>query len=212
MQQLIKSQNGTRPAQHRVSRDLWVLALLIMLVNVPLLLGGPNEALLFVPSRIAAGEGWRLLTGPFVHVSLYHLLLDAGAFLMLYDSLREPSRFWRLLAVASCAAGSLALAALTMMPNGSLCGLSGVGHGLMAISALEMIDDSDRTSVRIGAICLVGLVAKSLFEAFTGYVFFASLHLGDIGSPVAVCHLGGVLGGLAIFAWRHLRVLDKIQN
>ncbi|MDD2461398.1 MAG: rhomboid family intramembrane serine protease [Kiritimatiellia bacterium] len=80
---------------------------------------------------------WRLLTASFVHVSAYHLALDAGAFLLLYHTLHEPSRPGRLLAVAACAAGSLAASLLTLAPDGSLCGLSGVGHGLLAVSALS---------------------------------------------------------------------------
>ena len=75
----------------------------------------------------------------------------------------------------------------------------------MAVSALEMMTMDDRDNVRIGAVCLTGLVAKSLIEAITGQVWFASLHLGEIGAPVAICHLGGVLGGLIIFGIRQLR-------
>jgi hypothetical protein len=89
-----------------------------------------------------------------------------------------------------------------LAPGGSLCGLSGVGHGLLAVAALEMMGADSHTTARVGAACLVGVVAKSALEACTGRVLFASLHLGDVATPVAVCHLGGVLGGLAAFACR----------
>lgn len=192
-------------APRAFARELWLLAALIALANAPLLVGGVWAPLLFMPSHVATGEWWRVLTGPFVHVGFYHLALDAGAFLMLYHSLREPSRLWRLVIFAACAAGSTGLAAMFMEANGTLCGLSGAGHGLMAVSALEMMTMDDRDNVRIGAVCLTGLVAKSLIEAITGQVWFASLHLGEIGAPVAICHLGGVLGGLIIFGIRQLR-------
>lgn len=203
MQEIISTPRAPHPAQSRMTRELVLFVILIALVNAPLLFGGVFAPLLFVPEDVAAGEWWRVLTGPFVHVGLYHLLLDAGAFLMLYHGLREPSRVWRFLVVAACAVGSLGLASVSMALDATLCGLSGIGHGLMAFSAMEMTADADRTTVRIGAICLLGLVAKSLFEACAGYVLFASWHLGDVGAPVAVCHLGGVLGGLAVFACRH---------
>ena len=182
--------------------ELWIFTLLLGLANVPLLFGCVCEPLLFVPERVASGEWWRVLTASFVHVSPYHLLLDAGAFLLLYHSLREPSRVWRLLTVAACAAGSLALAVFALAPEGSLCGLSGIGHGLLAVSALEMMGASDRATARIGAACFIDVLAKGVFEAYMGEVMFASLHLGDVATPVAVCHLGGVLGGLAVFVWR----------
>ena len=191
------------------ARELALLAALIALANAPLLAGGAWLTLLFVPAHVSAGEWWRVATGPLVHVGLYHLALDAGAFLMLYQGLREPSRRWRLLAVAACAAGSTGLAAAFMAADGTLCGLSGAAHGLMAYSALEMMAMRDRDNARIGAACLVGVALKSLVEAFTGQVWFASLHLGDIGAPVAVCHLGGVLGGLMIFACRSCFLAER---
>jgi rhomboid family GlyGly-CTERM serine protease len=184
------------------SSELWVFVLVLAMVNAPLLFGRVCGPLLFVPERIASGEWWRLLTASFVHVGAYHLVLDAGAFLLLYHSLREPSRRWRLLAVAACAAGSFALAAFALAPGGSLCGLSGVGHGLLAVGALEMMGAGDRASARVGAACLVGVVAKSVFETCADRVLFASLHFGDVATPVAVCHLGGVLGGLAVSGLR----------
>ncbi len=42
-----------------------------------------NTAVLTFPN-IVAGERWRDFTFPLTHVSLYHLLLDAGAFVLLY--------------------------------------------------------------------------------------------------------------------------------
>jgi hypothetical protein len=42
----------------------------------------------------------------------------------------------------------------------------------------------------------------SICEAVTGDVLFASWHLGSLGTPVAECHAGGVLG--ALLAWLFL--------
>lgn len=182
--------------------ELLFITLLLALANTPLLCGHVCERLLFVPERVAAGEWWRLLTASFVHVSAYHLALDAGAFLLLYHTLHEPFRLGRLLAVAACAAGSLAASLLTLAPGGSLCGLSGIGHGLLAVAALEMLGSDDRTTARVGAACFLGTAAKSVFEACADHVLFASLHFGDVATPVAVCHLGGVIGGLAFVGLR----------
>lgn len=180
--------------------ELALFAAVLALANLPLLFGRVCEPLLFEPARVAAGEWWRVLTGPLVHVSAYHLLLDAGAFLMLYRGLREPSRTKRLVLVAAPAAGSLLISLPSLLAGGgSLCGLSGVAHGLLAVSALELMDTRDRTTVRIGAVGLFIVAGKSVIEALTGHVLFASLHLGDVATPVAICHLGGVLGGLLAY-------------
>ena len=200
------------PTSNSTHRELWFFALLIALANLPLLAGRVSETLLFVPSLVAEGAWWRVLTSSFAHVSAYHLTLDAGAFLLLYHGLREPSCAKRLLAVAACAAGSLLASLSVLTPDGSLCGLSGVAHGLLAFSALEMRESSDRTVARAGLICLLTVLAKSAYEAVTGHVAFATLHLGDVATPVAICHAGGVLGGLFAYALSRLALFGGLPT
>jgi rhomboid family GlyGly-CTERM serine protease len=181
----------------------WLLALTCL--NLPLLAGRVEESALFIPSRVAAGEWWRVLTAPFVHVSAYHLLLDAGAFLLLYAGLSETSLPRKGLLVATCAAGSFTAALTVLKADDTLCGLSGIDHGLLAYAALDYLSDSDRRLSSAGVAGLAAVVAKSVYEALTGDVVFQSLHLGDIACPVAVCHAGGVLGGLIAFLVLHVR-------
>ena len=107
-------------ASHATARELALLAALIALANAPLLAGGAWLTLLFVPAHVSAGEWWRVATGPLVHVGLYHLALDAGAFLMLYHGLHEPARRWRLLAVA--AAVLYLHRPVEVEPSGTICG------------------------------------------------------------------------------------------
>jgi rhomboid family GlyGly-CTERM serine protease len=163
--------------------------LLILVALLPL-----YRLLAFDTHAVLTGQWWRLLTHPFVHVSWYHALLDGAALLLLWRSLERR----RLAHIILPAAGSL-LAALWFWPainQTGLCGLSGIAHGLMAISALEMIRRGDR----LGWFCLALVTGKSIWEAATGQVFFSWLHFGLMGTPVAVSHLGGVVGGLLSWA------------
>ncbi len=178
-----------------------VLALLaaVVVFNAHLLGLGSGGWALFTPAAVRCGQWWRLVTHPFVHVTWYHLLLDAGAFFLLYDGLEERRVSRRLLLLPLCAAGGL-LAALAFSPQldtAGLCGLSGTAHGLMAFSGLEMMRARGR---RAPGAAFFGLVAvKSLYELATGRVFFDFLHMGLCGAPVAACHFGGVAGGTAAF-------------
>src|SRR6266853_5742597 len=175
--------------------ELSALAAIIVLLNLPLLHGACAVDMIFLPGRVAAGEWWRVFTHAFVHVSWYHLLLDATAFLMLYQGLAGRSAFERMGYVLACGAGSL-LASLWSSPiiqTHGLCGLSGIAHGLMAIAALDQMNGpADKTLQRAGAATFIIVVAKSIIEAATGHIVFESFHLGSLGSPVAVCHAGGV--------------------
>ena len=177
---------------------------LLAAANMSLLSGAVSEGLLFYPSLVAAGEWWRVFTYPFVHVSWYHLILDGGAFILIYTSLEEESSLKRLLVIAAATACSLGASIVfsDIVAERGLSGLSGAAHGLMAVAALELITryprgDALRTA---GFVFLALVTVKSLFEALTGNVFFSWLHFGDVGIPVAVAHLGGVVGGVLGYA------------
>jgi F0F1-type ATP synthase membrane subunit c/vacuolar-type H+-ATPase subunit K len=127
-------------------------------------------------------------------------LLDGVAFLSLYSGLIERSVLRRLGYVVSAGAGSLLIscAAAPAISTNGLCGLSGIAHGLMAISALEMIAKRPRQTAefRIGLICFALVVGKAAMEAASGRMFFTALHFGLMGEPVAVAHAGGIVGSL----------------
>ncbi|MCU0857278.1 MAG: rhombosortase [Pontiellaceae bacterium] len=182
----------------RLETFAFILALGI--ANFTLPAGRVCEPLVFFPEEVLAGEWWRVLTFPFVHVSWYHLMLDAGAFLLLYHGLQETSAVKRLGLVAACAAGSLGLSLLTVPLTNGLCGLSGIAHGLMAVSAIELMQTKDKPLQRAGLICLLIVVCKSLIEALSGHILFNSLHFGSVGNAVPICHTGGVLGGVSYYA------------
>jgi rhomboid family GlyGly-CTERM serine protease len=180
--------------------DLWVLGAAILSLNLTLCAGRIAQGLLFIPSRVLAGEYWRVLTHAFVHVSWYHLLIDGAAFLLLYNSLKEYRRSARVAICTLCCLGSLAAVVLTMPhgPDFSFCGLSGTAHGLMAISAATMIRTAknDAARRRSGWIMLAIVCAKTLLEVTGGQMLFESLHLGWIGTPVTASHGGGLAAGL----------------
>ena len=182
--------------------ELCGLVIILLLLNLPLFSGSCAVEMIFLPARVAAGEWWRVFTYAFVHVSWYHLLLDGAAFLILYQGLVGRRAYGRMGCVLACGAGSL-LASVWSAPiiqTQGLCGLSGIAHGLMAISALDLMKaPADKTLQRAGAATFIIVVAKSIVEAATGRIVFEGLHLGKLGTPVAVCHAGGVLGGLVFY-------------
>ena len=69
--------------------------------------GGLNSAMLFLPDAVRAGEWWRVLTHPFVHVTWYHLLLDGAAFFLLYNELQTEPVLRRAGYLFASGAGSL---------------------------------------------------------------------------------------------------------
>lgn len=187
--------------------ELAAFAILLALLNLPLLAGPCDPRFIFLPQVVLAGEWWRAFTHPFVHVSPYHLLLDAAAFFILYAELREKRRRERLALLLAAGAGSLlvSLWAAPAMQTRGLCGLSGIAHGLAAVTALELMTGASRKTLRLAGLASFALVlGKSLLEAATGRIAFASWHPGSLGFPIAVCHAGGVLG--ALLAWLAFRV------
>jgi rhomboid family GlyGly-CTERM serine protease len=173
----------------------------LLLLNFKVLCGRGPEPFIFSPDAVRAGQWWRVLTHPFVHVSWYHLLLDGAAFLILYRSLLDSSLARRLGYVVAGGVGSLVASwVATDLPTG-LCGLSGVAHGLMAVSAVEMVTAFSPESAerRLGWMSLGLVLAKATYEAITGRMFLGFLHFGLLGAPVAVSHAGGIIGALAVW-------------
>ena len=177
-----------------------LFAVLLLIFSGPMLLGSAFQTMIFHPGAVQAGEWWRVFTHPFVHVTWYHLLLDASAFFLLYNGLLETKAVRRLAYVLAGAAGSLLLSwcAAPVIATIGLCGLSGIAHGLMAVSAVEMMRGQlPRSSEwRIGAFTLALVVGKAAYEAITGHILFGFLYFGLVGEPVAVSHAGGIVGGL----------------
>ncbi|MDP7421585.1 MAG: rhombosortase [bacterium] len=184
-------------------RELLIYVLAIFMLNITLAKGRVFETMMFLPEKVLDGQWWRFLTHPFVHVSWYHLLLDGAAFLLLYTQLAEPSRLKRTWYVLTCGAFSLLSAAIALPASNAVgyCGLSGIGHGLMAVCALEMINSpsNDRTVRKAGFWCLGLLSAKCLVETVTGTMVFTFAHGSLIGSPIALAHVGGIIGGLVTY-------------
>jgi hypothetical protein len=67
-----------------------------------------------------------------------------------------------------------------------------------------------KTGFRAGVICLSAVVLKSVYEAATGNVIFSFLQFGLCGDPIAVCHAGGVMGG--ILSYFILKYADVFKN
>ncbi|GBC62424.1 rhombosortase [Desulfonema ishimotonii] len=192
---------GGMAAIFRQQPDLWGLFFMLAVANFHIITGnfGHSLPLIFLPDAVLSGQWYRLLTYPFVHISWYHMLLDAGAFFLLYTGLKETRIPVKLLYVGVCSAFSLlfAICCSPMIGTLGLCGLSGIAHGLMAISALEMTGEPEH--YHAGLISLLAVTGKSLYEIISGNVLFGFLQLGLCGTPMAACHFGGVIGGVLIF-------------
>lgn len=197
---------GVYSQTHKTSYDVIFFSFIIALMNVHLLGIGRLDSLIFLPTAVASGEYWRMLTHPFAHVSWYHLLLDASAFFILYTMIRARilTRVFHVLACGTFSLGTACLFSPDIQTLG-LCGLSGIAHGLIAVVSLEMI--STRRNRMLGLLCLSAVAMKSIFEMSTGQVLFASWHHGLCGVPVAACHGGGVLGGV-VSSWANRSELN----
>ena len=189
-----------RPPRFTVDEALLVCILLG--VGLALIMGQPLTGFVFYPGALLRGDWWRLFTHPFAHVSLYHLLLDGAAFLLLYRALAELGRSGRLLLAAAAVVGSLAAAAAAPgFATLGLCGLSGPAHGLMAVWGAHAVRTARNPSERtIGWMALWLPLGKSLFEVVSGTVLLGPFHVGGVGVPNPYTHAGGVVAALLAYA------------
>ncbi len=185
--------------------DIVIMTTFIICTNGHLLnLNSPYTFLLTIEG-LEASQFYRFITHPFLHISWYHLALDGVAFFFLYTMISKVAKE-RLLIFFIALAGSV-IGALWgtegTLPQG-LCGLSGVAHGIIIWISLSMMKKEKQSWERwLGAGSLLFTLVKSLYEIYTGEVFFASLHTGNVGTPVVSCHFGSVVMVLLFggFGW-----------
>ena len=195
--------------------DFWLLVGLLLLTNYPLFFGGNTTRWAFYPGLVKQGEWWRVLTGLFAHVTWYHLFLDGLPFFLVYLSLDEKRISRRLFYVILTGAGSL-LAGIwfsPLVPEVGLRGLSGITYGITALGALEMVfrEKKDKTDKIIGAAVFSFLLIMVAYETVTGKFLFSFLLFGMVGTPILVCHAGGIAG--SVIAYASLKAIDwKIQK
>jgi rhomboid family GlyGly-CTERM serine protease len=189
---------------------------LLFFCNHTLLQGRMADHLVFFPSLVTNGEWYRAALSPFVHISFYHLALDAAAFLFLWKGLDEGNTGARWIYLLFCWAGSLLVPLMISKQVHliGLCGLSGVSHGLFAVVALELMVLKDSKQARkVGLILFSGLLAKVIWEVVNGAAFLAGMHLASVGTPIVSSHLGGFLGGWLGFVVIHMAyILNKVNQ
>ena len=187
------------PANTDKNKSILMEALIIILLltgfNLHLIFGPFFNAMVYYPEGGGTFPWLRLLAHPFVHMSRYHFLLDAGAFLLLYFEL-NVARIEKLVHIIISATASFFLVntIATSSISAGFCGLSGIAHGLMAVWGLELL--FSKATRPVALLTLAIIIVKCGIETFTGTALFSWMHMGQCGSPVPAAHAGGVLGGL----------------
>ncbi|MFI4910372.1 MAG: rhombosortase [Sedimentisphaeraceae bacterium JB056] len=180
-------------------KELYIYIVILTAANIGLMKGYFCWPLMFISEQVQAGQWWRIFTHPFLHSSFYHLFLDGAAFFILYSQIQQKSIRKKTLYVIGCGLGSLTAATIAMpfLDSVGYCGLSGIDHGLMVISGLEMLKNKSLRS--IGIAMLIIIVIKCILETISGNFVFDFLHNGMIGSPVAAAHLGGAIAAVLTY-------------
>lgn len=192
--------------------DFWLLLGLLVLVNYPLILDGNTDRWAFYPGPVKEGEWWRIITCFFAHITWYHLILDGLPFFLVYLSLDEKRLFQRFFYVISAAAGSL-LAGIWFSPQVQVAGLrgfSGITYGITTIGILELVFRKERTDKIVGSTFLFLMFLLVGYEVLTGKFLFDFLLFGMVGTPILVCHAGGISG--AVLAYFLIKLTDASKN
>lgn len=141
-------------------------------------------------------QPWRLWTGHWVHLGVWHWILNIAALALLPEIfLRSSWKFFLLLWFVLPPLLSLAL--WFFLPQLAwYAGLSGVLHGIYLAMALNAVCSAADAERRMGWIVLVGLCAKVSWEAYRGTSQTAAL----IGAPVILpAHQFGAALGVCIW-------------
>jgi hypothetical protein len=99
-----------------------------------------------------------------------------------------------------------------LVPEVGLRGLSGITYGITALGALEMIfhEKKDKTDKTIGAVVFAFLLIMVAYETITGKFLFSFLLFGMVGTPILVCHAGGIAG--SVIAYAAVRTINLLRR
>lgn len=166
---------------------------------------------------VLAGEGWRFLTGHFVHWTGDQAAWDISTFLVLAWTAEGMAarRTWVAVGLSIAAIGA---AFWWLEPAlASYRGLSGIDCALGALIASELIRDAHRRGRAREMLLAAGVAAflagKITWEVATGgTLFVSSMGPGVVAVPIA--HAAGALAGLLAAAIPRLPTLfvERVTN
>jgi len=153
-------------------------------------------------------EQWRLWTAHWVHLGVWHWLLNAVALSLLPEIFFHTSRRFFLL-LWFVLPPLLSLMLYIFQPSLVLyAGLSGVLHGIYLAVALNAIQSTYRAERRMGWVVAAGVCTKVCWETYSGNSQTAAL----IGAPV-VLHAHQYGAELGALLWLILRLMPiDIRN
>jgi rhomboid family GlyGly-CTERM serine protease len=179
----------------RLARAAAPLAIAVVCIVMSLGADGARELFRYDRSALVDFELWRLATAHLVHLSIGHTALNvtALAIIALLFEAALDSFDWIVAVLLSALAIDVGL--YVFSPEVAwYVGLSGALHGIMVAGALALV----RARSRLGAILLVLVVAKIMWEHWAGPLPFSELTSG--GRVVTEAHLYGAVGGAVAYA------------
>jgi rhomboid family GlyGly-CTERM serine protease len=181
-------------------------AILCSLALLAFVLPGAEAVLAYDRTALAAGEGWRLLTGHLVHWSADHLLWDVATFAVLgaLCEMRGRRRFALCVVAAALAIPAFLWWGLPGMERYG--GLSGIDSALFALLGASMLAENWRRdggrAVALAAALAAAFAFKIGFELIAGQPLFAA-DLGPGVAPAPLAHCAGAAAGLlCAVRWR----------
>ena len=187
--------NTVRRLTGIIGPGLWLIGLAAGLMVLLWALGDDvTEALQYRRSAILAGEGWRLLTGHFVHAGFRHMALNvAGGLVMVALFARAYSRNqWLLILAASLIVIDIGFLVRDRQLE-TYVGFSGVLHGVLAAGTIAWWR-TERPILAIAITCVT--IGKLAWEQWEGPVSM----VGEGLTVIVNAHLYGAIGGGAVGA------------
>jgi rhomboid family GlyGly-CTERM serine protease len=171
-------------------RGIWLVGLTAG-VSVLLALGGEAArlALRYEREGVLAGEGWRLLTGHFVHGGPAHLLLNIAGLTLIAGLFPRDYSISQWLIVGCASLAAIDLGFVLFEPQLTwYVGLSGLLHGALAAGAVSWWRHESK--LLAGSLSAI-LIGKLAWEQWHG-----ALPLSGDMNVIVDAHLYGAIGGL----------------